>query len=341
MEKPGDSLASLYNFGFNQNPQSHNFVKKKSLNRKMSNQNKLISNQFSSETKGISRRNKHRGVDIHGSYKRSYVNQIKKLSSKYKSEKGSFLFKNQSHSHLRSGDSRNYRDYPNIYGERLTDVSGNPRFPSPSHQSTQESSFWMQSKQRKSRKFSSRRSSKRRRQKVESTYTSDVQNIYRVPRGKDYQRPIININLGNHPVENLKIVSVPNEEHLSKDAMTIQVSYTPSGTQPTSKLDNLLSLENSKADNLNGRRMHLGKKGNMVKSILSKRRKKKGPGKEFVIHSQGHTKTYEPLGRMNNEGLSGFQDISNEGSEYISQDPYFENRGQQMMKAESKITICT
>jgi hypothetical protein len=113
---------------------------------------------------------------------------------------------------------------------------------------------------------------------------------------------------------------------MNKDAMTIQVSYTPSGSQINSKLDNLLSLENSKAES-HVKRFNIRKssKSNIVKSILNKRKRKADPGKEFIINGEGDMKTYGNMHRMNNEGLVGFQEIGQKQSrKFQRNDPYLQ-----------------
>lgn len=287
-EPQSDNLGSLYNF--QQRPLFRN-------THQVNTPSHRTSHKFKSETKSMQRGNlRQKKRSVHESYKRSYGNKIKHMSSKYKSEKGAILFKNQSHSILKTGPGLKARISPSLYEG---DSIAAPRLTSPSNRSSDESQ-WSRAPRRKN--------SKVKRRRVESTYVSDAKNIYypfdnerhvhftgsHVSGSQEFQRPIININLGNQPVENLKIVSVPNHKRQPKDGMMIQVSYTPSGSQANSKLDNLLSLENSRANHFK-KKFHVGKgRGNMVKSILSKRKQKKDSKKEFVISGDGRhrIKTY-------------------------------------------------
>ena len=322
-----DSLASLYDFG----PQkSLHFMSKK--RKKHAKEYRRDDANFRSEAKLKAKVFKSPSQsESFGNYKRSFGNQLKNLSSKYKSEKLNLLFKNQSHAALKQPFQEDREASRNIYEQQ---EGPNPRFPSPSHKSTV-SEHWFRKSRNKSNPFSKKRPNVNL-QKVESTYNSNLNSLYhnieieknskyvsRRKGNKDFQRPIININLGNQPVENLKIVSVPNEKGISKEAMTIQVSYTPSGSQVNSKLDNLLSLENSKEGF--GRNFNRRKSGNIVKSILSKRKKKNDPSREFVIMGKGEVKTYGNSNRTNNEALTGFEDVDNSAHHFNKRQSFQEH----------------
>ena len=293
-----DSIASLYDL----HPVDDSLCFRK-RNAKSPGDFLKIASQFKSETKGNFRK---RPQDP-GSYKRSYVDRLKKLSSKYKSERVGVLFKNQSQAGLH-GRRTFDRGFPaNIYEHHSQHSGLQRKFPSPSHKSTMESSHWP-------RRAPKRRSTNKRgpyqAQSVRSRFKSrdsEYSGFGSGGREGDCRRPIININLGNQPVENLKIVSVPNDKGARKDAMTIQVSYTPSGSQATSRLDNLLSLESSRAEDPRRRFGRKRSPDNIVKSILLNR-KKRGR-KQFVIDGQGEHKTYGKMRRMRSGGLSGFQGV--------------------------------
>ena len=124
----------------------------------------------------------------------------------------------------------------------------------------------------------------------------------------DLGRPIININLGNQPVENLQITSVANKEETdSKAPMMIHVSYMPknahlegnrSVNRSREQLQGMLGLKQlTESRNLSSKNLpnnhskinmkkaqhevlewddsgHGGSPTNLVKSILSKRKRK-------------------------------------------------------------------
>ena len=322
-KKRQNSLASLYDF----RKPTESFQKKSKILRKILNKRfNKISNQYGSEKKKYFKKKKQFFYDVNQfSDSKNYSLQGRKMKLKRKLQSDNMIDTKNSIHLIQSKRFKKRSPIKSIYEKNRYKVA------SPSRKSPTESSDIIYSISGQGRSRENNRKIPTNQISTYETYDkrfivgskefTSIQSNNSFSSKQMGQRPIININLGNQPVENLKIVSVPNERGVSKEAMTIQVSYTPSkGSIVNRKLNNILSLENSNAEKRSYRNSQEERGNrNIVKSILSKRRGKK----EFSLHFGGNSKTYNPKSeyvhknRVNNESLIGFNDLRHDENEFL------------------------